>query len=459
MSKKTKTSNTGVVNYTYSNSTSVNVNYTSTSTTPPTFDYEEQRSKLVEHLNYKRDMEVQTSTLYDKYLEITTTYTEDDLPYLNQLREKLWKPTNINNVDLTIKELNDLEPVLEVVEDDKLKKEWNHIRRMISSASYSKGVGRGIKFYMLDKRTKKILGIAELSSDFGSMGVRDNFIGWTKDNRYKDKKLNNTAVGSTIVATQPFGHNFLGGKLLCMLLTSDYVRKVWKDKYGDELVGLTTTSLKGHRNTGSMYSGLGKYWKSLGHTTGSMSIIPDDKVYKPITKWLKETFKKEYDAAMSKSGPKQKVMSLIFKKFGLRQKDFKRGFKRGVYFSSFYKETKEYLQGKEVNNLTNRFDSDTESLVEVWRQRSIKRYLKLVGSGRLSSEDLFYTNYLTEETNNIQSKPKVLEVVCKPITKVYDEVIINHNYKSVNYKSQHKSIISSLYHKSFIRTNYKPMIL
>lgn len=197
----------------------------------------------------------------------------------------------------------------------------------------------------------------------------------------------------------------------------------------------------------------------MGIEKGVETLWSDDNVIKPITKWLKETFKEEYDTAMSKSGPKQKVISLIFKKFGLRQKDYKRGFKRGVYFSSFYKETKEYLQGKEVETLTNRFDSDTKSLVEVWRQRSIKRYLKLVESGRLSSEDLFYTNYLTEETNNIQSKPKVLEVVCKPITKVYDDVIINHNSKSVNYKSQHKSIISSLYHKSFIQTNHKPMIL
>ena len=48
----------------------------------------------------------------------------------------------------------------------------------------------------------------------------------------------------SIIPIQPFGYNFLGGKLMLMI-TSDVIRKSWEDKYGDILVGMSTTSLYG----------------------------------------------------------------------------------------------------------------------------------------------------------------------------------------------------------------------
>ena len=49
------------------------------------------------------------------------------------------------------------------------------------------------------------------------MGVRDNYIGWNKENKFKEGKLNHTTIASTIVCTQPLGYNFLGGKLVAMM--------------------------------------------------------------------------------------------------------------------------------------------------------------------------------------------------------------------------------------------------
>lgn len=487
MSKNSNTQNTnstGNVTYTYTSNTRVENNYSTSSTQAAEFDYEEQKQLFQEHMKEKLSRDVVTSTVYDKFLEVTTTYSLTDLEYLNSLREKLWKPSDLTNVELTLKELDELEPNLEVVESDKGKTEWNDMRKMVSTASYSKGVGRGVKFYMKDKKSGKVLGVAELSSDFGNLGVRDTFLGWSKENRFKQKKLKNTAVCSTVVATQPFGHNFLGGKLLCLLLTSDYVRKVWKDKYGDELVGLTTTSLKGHKNTPSMYCGLGKYWKSLGHTTGKVLMTPDSNVYKEMTQLLKENFKEEYDKAMSKSGPKQQVLSLLLKKLGLKKKDFYHGFERGVYFSSFYNETKEFLKNENPSSLSDKLVTDNNSLVELWRVKAKKRYLKLVDTERLNYNDLFYSNLvgcswedtqvlylvkeLTQETPVVNGKPSnsmfssfsySFSSDLKPQFVSffnqyhYVEVDIKTNINCLNQSTQLRGMLSSQYFTSFMRAS------
>ena len=60
----------------------------------------------------------------------------------------------------------------------------------------------------------KYLGVITLGSDVSSISSREDYIGWNKDNKFKDKKLNNTCIASTIVPIQPLGYNFLLGKLL-----------------------------------------------------------------------------------------------------------------------------------------------------------------------------------------------------------------------------------------------------
>jgi hypothetical protein len=292
-----------------STSTGVNTIYTSTitkgtksyvvSSTPvPTFNYDVEVTKLLTDLKDRKGVEVRTSTLYDKFEEINSTYNQNDFIYLSSLSNEIWQPTDVNNLELTINEINSLKPI--VVPIPKVNKslitEWIHFRRMVSTMSYSKGIGRNIKFFIKDEFTGKILGIVELSSDFGSLKVRDNHIGWSKEDRYKKKMLGHTAVGSTIVSVQPFGFNFLGGKLMSMLLTSKVVRDEWENRYGQKLVGITTTSLYGNEGKDTQYDNM-KQWIRLGETIGKTFIKPNQEIYNVWKKWLKVNFPKEYDKA------------------------------------------------------------------------------------------------------------------------------------------------------------------
>ena len=397
------TSNNGI-NY-YSNSTPIpkfevesksnesdQIEYVSDQTSFYDFDrsYDFIRDELMSYFDEIRSYDVRTSTTVNKFEEIQIHYSKPIKNLdLNLLKEGLWNFENIHDKELTIQQIKAIDPVL--IRGDK---NWIHYRRMIHSAEYSSGVGRSLKYYIIDRHSNKLLGLIELSSDFGSLGSRDIHLGWTHENRFTDGKLNNTAILSTCVSVQPFGHNVLGGKLMALLACSDVVRKDWKTKYGDELLGITTTSLFGNNNP-TMYDGIKLVWKRLDKTNGN--VIPNlpGELFKHIKNILKKCFPKEIKEAESKTTPKQKVLNLILDLYNIPRKDCTHGYERGVYFSEFYEESKPILCGSDIPPiLTPRYGSTVNDLFQYWLTMSIKRYEKLHKGGALKNDILFYNNLI-----------------------------------------------------------------
>ena len=389
----------------YSNNTSFPQFETgNTSYQPDTFDYVESvsdfddfentyefvRGELVTYFKELHTYDVRTATTLQKFEEIQNYYSKPIKNLdLNLLKEGLWNFDNLHDKELTIQQIQSIEPLL--IRGDK---NWIHYRRMIHSAEYSSGVGRSLKYYIIDRNSKKLLGLIELSSDFGSLGSRDKHINWTHENRFNDGKLNNTAILSTCVSVQPFGHNVLGGKLMALLACSDVVRKDWKTKYGDELLGITTTSLFGNNNP-TMYDSMKVIWKRLDKTNGD--VIPNlpMELFKHIKNILKKCFPKELKQAESKTTPKQKVLNLILDKYSIPRKDCTHGYERGVYFSEFFQETKQILCGFDVPPiLTPRYKSSVNDLFQYWLTISIKRYEKLHSKGELKNDILFNNNLI-----------------------------------------------------------------
>ena len=68
------------------------------------------------------------------------------------------------------------------------------------------------------------------------------------------------------------------------MLTTKVVSDAWEKTYGNKLAGLTTTSLYG---SASMYNSI-PFWKKLGKSKGSISIKPDDDLYKEWHQYIKE---------------------------------------------------------------------------------------------------------------------------------------------------------------------------
>jgi hypothetical protein len=200
------------------------------------------------------------------------------------------------------------------------------------------------------------------------------------------------------MGTQPFGYNFLGGKLVATLILSQHVRDTWQEVVGKKLVGMTTTSLYGPN---SMYCGI-PYWDGCGCSAGKISIKPDDAFYEQWHDYIKKERAEEYSKKIDKEDPskgpvtgvKQRILEIIFRELGITASKYNHGFERGVYYAAFYDQTKEFLCGtlQDEGKLTlrKRFETDSKGMIDWWRKKAINRYTKLHAENRLKPEILYY---------------------------------------------------------------------
>jgi len=384
------------------------MNFWDTEPANPEFDFETQKRLLIENMDYLSSMSVEEQTLYKKWVELQEPSMIRDKSQIASMYDVQWAPSDINNLEQTIKEIEELEPYVEIVEDAKEATKWTYIRKMIHTMSFVANPGRNVKINVKDRKSGKLLGQISLASDVTSMAVRDNYIGWTKDDKFKKGKLNHTTIASTIVCTQPLGYNFLGGKLIAMMTTVPEVRNYWKEKYGQTLIAVGTTSLYGIH---SQYNGI-PHFKTLGESAGKISIKPDDKFYDPWHQWLKKERSEWYQQAITNerirngknmgtgegasgpvSGIKQKILGQILKECGIKASDYHHGFKRGVYLAMIYENGPEFLRdeiGEDELKMKQKFEEGVDYISKWWKKKAIKRYTKLHSEGRLKPENLFY---------------------------------------------------------------------
>ena len=330
------------------------------------FDLDSEKQKIIDFIDMKKNQSAAEAVFFDKYHEIQACSGEKFK--INTLKNKVWNESDISN----------LKPKVILVDTKEQLDDWRYLIRFTSSFKNVSNPGRNMKFLVEDEATGKYLGALTVTSDFGDLGGRDKYIGWTRDDRYKNKRLNNVACGQAIIPMQPLGHNFLGGKLMALMITSDVIRKSWEDKYGDILVGMTTTSLYG---THSQYNSMPTF-KKRGKTTGKMPI----KLPKDMVRVWEEYF-----------GEKRKVRSnldtKIYRECGMKPADYVSGMQRGIYFCSFYDNTREFLCGKIKKSsllLRQDFVYYNNLISEWWKPKSEKRFNKLKSDNKLISELHFW---------------------------------------------------------------------
>ena len=355
------------------------------------FDFEKHKQKFIDNMDMLKTMSVQEQTLYKKWQEFNKSEKlRSKADKLDKVQQQMWTPTDIYDKEKTIQEIQDLEPIVEYTDDNET---WTLLRQGISSMEFVANPGRNIKFYVKDKVSNKYLGVICMGSDVTSLGSRDEYIGWTRDNKFKDGKLNHTAIGTSIIATQPLGYNFLGGKLVSALVTCSTIRNKWKENYNQTLAGITTTALYGIH---SQYNGI-PHWKTLGETAGQINLKPDDSIYLVWNQWLKENHPEEHHKAVNATGPKNNVINRIFKHLGMKAKDYQHGFKRGVYFADIYENGKEFFRSNiEEKDLVmkEKYQLDYDRIISWWKPKAIRRYEKLHSENRLKSEQLFYSDIM-----------------------------------------------------------------
>jgi hypothetical protein len=151
--------------------------------------------------------------------------------------------------------------------------------RLHWSIPVSAGYGRRLRFVVYDESNGKLMGVFGLGDPVFSLGPRDRWIGW--DREQKKKRLQHVMDLFVLGAVPPYSH-LLCGKLIALLATSREVRQVFRRKYGGQrslirrksldarLALLTTTSALGRS---SLYNRLiyrgQPVFQSVGFTSGS----------------------------------------------------------------------------------------------------------------------------------------------------------------------------------------------
>lgn len=288
--------------------------------------------------------------------------------------------------------ISDIRPRIQLV-DETTYDVWKTLKIFLARFPPTTGPGNRLNFIIDDETTGKYLGVATLASGMLSLGPRDNYIGWTKED--KSVRLECSPNAQMVIPTQPFGFNCLGGKLIASLLTSQEVRDWWLEQTGRSLVGITAISLYG---AASQYNSIPK-WKTLGETNGLVTVIPDDRLYKECHAWVKVHRPEEYERVTStNTGVKQKILKLIMDSMSV--KDYKQGHRRGVHYTCLYENTREYLR-RETDVL---IPYPQRDMIEWWRMKALKRFDKLTTDGRLNPDTVYYNDLIGLSWSETQRK-------------------------------------------------------
>lgn len=377
-------------------------------------DTEELKETLINDLTYASKMDVREYTLYQKWCEIHEKFPTQEVSTLfgdemqlcnpsqqkliNTVKDRIWIPETPDDYE-------NLEPVM-VLHNGELAETWNTVRTFTSTMKNNSNIGRNLFYVLTDAKTDKYLGVICISSDFLDLTPRDNSIGWSRDVKTQQGMINHTAIGSTIVPFQPLGFNYMGGKLLALMCLSDTVQKDWREKYGDVLVGVTTTSLYGNTKSGglSQYDGL-EHWEKKGFSSGSVAFEPTRKTSRLIFDWIKENHTRKYfewweaknqNGLPLKRDHKNRSLNFAYSKLGIPKELVRADHQRGIYFSSLYNNTNEFLR-KEIteNDLSKSFDTSEKTLSNIWKTKYAKgRISMLKKKNNVSTESLFYDDLI-----------------------------------------------------------------
>ncbi|MEZ5199293.1 MAG: DUF4338 domain-containing protein [Bacteroidales bacterium] len=273
---------------------------------------------------------------------------------------------------------SEIDPIIEVCETQK-QMDLFRIFRYYWSSPYSDYVGRRIKVLIRDRGlpNKPVIGIAALGSPIIHIPERDEFIGW--DTKTRTKNLIYTMDAYVIGALPPYNY-LLGGKLISLLLASNEIRKIYREKYKDKvtiidkrvantLVGIFTTSLYGKS---SQYNRL-KYkdnllYNHIGHTKGYGTLHLSKETIQEMVKFLKS---KKIDVNHKfGDGPSwvMRVISAAGELVGF-DSDFllKHSFKRSIYFIPLTKNYRDVLNDKIKK--PKYYNYTKKELVNYWKER------------------------------------------------------------------------------------------
>lgn len=165
---------------------------------------------------------------------------------------------------------------------------WEMLLNITSSHINISPVGRQVRLAVIEKNTQKIVGFIRLGSPVINMKPRNEMLGqvFTQQPEWSKRFNDSSMMGFVIVPSQPFGYNYLGGKLLASICTSHEVREIVNKKYKMNLCLFETTSLYGSTKTVSQYDGMKPFIRFKGLTDSDFVPLMHGKPYEDLRSFV-----------------------------------------------------------------------------------------------------------------------------------------------------------------------------
>ena len=284
---------------------------------------------------------------------------------------------------------------------------YDNYLEIVTSHAIEKSIpGKSLKWVVYEKNTNKIVGFIRFGSPTINSKPRNEFLGQPLNTTDKDimRRFNDsTIMGFNIVPTQPFGYNYLGGKLLAGICCSHLARRTLRDKYNSEFCMFETTSLYGSSKSSSMYDGMRPFLRFTGLTVSDFVPSINDEKYHTLKDWFENQNEGkpliDPNASSRKLKTQTKMISIIKNslKGNPKLEEFNQCFKdaknlteqKRQYVSTYgYENVADYLNMK-TDKLIRKENFDRyefDSIVAWWKKMATKRFNNLKEQGRLRNE-------------------------------------------------------------------------
>lgn len=263
--------------------------------------------------------------------------------------------------------------------------------------------GKTLKWVVKERNTNKIVGFIRFGSPVINSKPRNDFLGRVPDLTRFNRHV---IMGFIIVPVQPFGYNYLGGKLLALMCCSHEARTALNNKYNADICLFETTSLYGSSKSSSQYDGLKPYMRFKGLTDSNFVPLIHDRIFSDLDDWFRQrnnnkTIVKE-GASSRKLKTQQKMIALIKSTLKDTDLDQYQQFvstlnkalslteQKRFYMSDYgFSNVREVINGDQETLIKNPQNFDKfymENIVDWWKKKASKRFENLKEEGRLRTE-------------------------------------------------------------------------
>jgi hypothetical protein len=231
---------------------------------------------------------------------------------------------------------------------------------------------------------------------------------FTQQKEWSKRFNETTLMGFVIVPAQPFGYNYLGGKLLAAICCSHKVREMCNEKYNMNMCLFETTSLYGSSKTVSQYDGMKPYIRFKGLTQSDFLPLMHGKPYSDLVEFVENRCGEIVDknASSKKMKISQKIISLTkqtlkgtdeLKKFNQIIESAKSLTEQKRYYISNYGFSNyiDYVNCKTdtlIKDPQNYDKFELDNIIEWWRKKAVNRYETLKNDGKIRTEIEVWTS-------------------------------------------------------------------